>query len=67
MPLRRDNQDERLARIEALMEEYRVNHEDLEAYVQKVRTETKERHRRSKQSIVEARETLRLARLGKHR
>ncbi len=28
---------ERFARIDALMEEYRLNHEDLEAYVRMVR------------------------------
>jgi hypothetical protein len=32
-----DNQSERFARITALMEEYRIKHEDLEAYVTAVR------------------------------
>jgi hypothetical protein len=37
VPSERDNDVERFARIEALMEEYRVKHEDLEAYVASVR------------------------------
>ena len=37
VPSERDNDAERFARIEALMEEYRVKHEDLEAYVESVR------------------------------
>jgi hypothetical protein len=37
MPSEPDNEAERFARIEALMEEYRVKHEDLEAYVQSLR------------------------------
>jgi DNA repair ATPase RecN len=36
MPSRRDNAEERLNRIAALMEEYRVNHEDLVEYVKAV-------------------------------
>jgi hypothetical protein len=37
VPSDRDNDAERFARIDALMEEYRVKHEDLEAYVKSVR------------------------------
>jgi len=36
VPTKKDNADERFARIDALMEEYRVNHEDLEHYIRNV-------------------------------
>ena len=36
VPSERDNDAERFARIEALMEAYRVNHEDLEGYLESV-------------------------------
>ena len=38
MPSQRDNDEERLNRIAALMEEYRINHEDLVLYVKSVRS-----------------------------
>jgi hypothetical protein len=41
VPSERDNDAERFARIEALMEEYRVKHEDLEAYVESARGRAK--------------------------
>ena len=46
-PLKTDNRDERLARIEALMEEYRIKHEDLEAYVR----DFEQRSRRARQKV----------------
>jgi hypothetical protein len=42
VPKSEDNQEERLARIEALMEEYRLKHEDLEAYLRNYREESRE-------------------------
>jgi hypothetical protein len=37
MPTKGDNDEERFNRIAALMEEYRVKHEDLVAYIDAVR------------------------------
>ena len=36
MPTKKDNEDERFVRINALMEEYRVNHENLEHYIRNI-------------------------------
>ena len=55
MPTRLDNDDERFARIEALMEEYRINHEELEAYVRATTETVQRRHRESQDSIRNAR------------
>ena len=51
MPTKKDNEDERFARIEALMEEYRVNHEDLEHYIRVVRSDAAERRNRARQNV----------------
>ena len=51
VPTKRDNDEERFARIDVLMEEYRVNHEDLELYIKTVRTETCESRDRTGQVI----------------
>jgi hypothetical protein len=51
VPTKRDNEEERFARIDVLMEEYRVNHEDLELYIKTVRTETCESRDRTGQGI----------------
>jgi DNA repair ATPase RecN len=37
VPLQRDDDEERIARIDAMCEEYRVKHEDLIAHVESVR------------------------------
>jgi hypothetical protein len=58
MPSRRDNDVERLARIDALMEEYRIKHEDLEAYVDSVRRRAKEGRMESREGVSRAREAL---------
>jgi hypothetical protein len=42
VPTKRDNEVERLARIDALMEEYRVNHEDLEHYIERLHLDVRE-------------------------
>ena len=55
MPTRGDNDDERFARIEALMEEYRINHEELEAYVRATKETVQRRHRQSQDGILVAR------------
>ena len=57
MPTRRDADDERFARIEALMEEYRINHEELEAYVRATTETIQRRHRASREGIRTARAT----------
>jgi hypothetical protein len=36
VPTKKDNENERFARINALMEEYRVNHENLEHYIRNI-------------------------------
>ena len=64
---RRDNDEERFARIDALMEEYRVNHEDLQAYVRQVQAAAAERRRESQEILDEAREQFRRAQGGKRR
>ena len=51
----KDNNDERFARIEALMEEYRVTHEDLVAYVTSVEGKARMRHLDSQTSLRKAR------------
>ena len=55
----RDNDEERLARLEALMEEYRINHGDLELHVQKLRVEAREQRQQLRDAIHEARERFR--------
>ncbi len=56
---RADNDNERFARIEALMEEYRIKHEDLEAYVQATRDRMIADRNRSRQQIRTLRATFR--------
>ena len=51
MPRRKDNQDERLARIDALMEEYRLKHEDLETYLRTLRDQSREFTDRAKAQL----------------
>ncbi len=66
MPTKKqENDEERFARIDALMEEYRVNHDDLEAYVQAMRDRTerqgahaRELRHRTELRIVDARRRL---------
>ena len=50
MPTKKDKEEERFARIDALMEEYRVNHEDLEHYIRKVHAGTREGRGRARWS-----------------
>jgi hypothetical protein len=58
MPDARDNDEERFARIERLCEEYRVNHEDLEAYVASIRRRARQAATNSKQNLADARKRL---------
>ena len=55
MASRRDNEAERFARIDALMEEYRIKHEDLEAYIHSVRQSSNDSRRESREGITRAR------------
>jgi hypothetical protein len=56
VPTRRaDNDAERFARIEALMEEYRVKHEDLEAFLRATRTAARQNRTMARQNIETAR------------
>jgi hypothetical protein len=56
VPTRRaDNDDERFARIEALMEEYRVKHEDLEAFLRAARTAARQSGTMARQNLETAR------------
>jgi hypothetical protein len=55
VPSERDNDAERFARIEALMEEYRVKHEDLEAYVESVRGRAKQARDGAREVVITAR------------
>ena len=57
MPSKRDNDEERFNRIVALMEEYRVNHEDLVSYVKLVRNRTSEGRVRANGQLKAARES----------
>ena len=52
VPTKKDNEDERFARIDALMEEYRVNHEDFAHYLKVVRTDAREISVRARQNMV---------------
>ena len=51
MPSKRDNDEERFNRIAALMEEYRVNHEDLVSYVKLVRDRSTEGSTRATRNL----------------
>ncbi len=56
VPARADDNDaERFARIEALLEEYRVKHEDLEAYLRWIRGEAERSRTQSRQALAKAR------------
>ena len=56
MPVSKDNDEERFARIEALCEEYRIKHEDLAAYVASVQNSTNELKAGAKKRMAKARE-----------
>lgn len=56
MPLSKDNQAERLARIDALMEEYRLKHEDLEAYLRTRLEQSRQFNEDAKLRLVQARQ-----------
>ena len=58
MPKRRDNDAERFARIEQLMEEYGIRHEDLKAYLASAKGQARRRHVESQFAIREARAAL---------
>jgi hypothetical protein len=51
MPSKRDNDEERLSRIAALMEEYRVNHEDLVEYINTIRSRAREAREVSRKTV----------------
>jgi hypothetical protein len=57
MPSKRDNDEERFNRIAALMEEYRVNHEDLVSYVKLVRGRTADGRTRASGHLKAARDS----------
>ena len=54
MPVSKDNDEERFARIEALCEEYRIKHEDLAAYVAAVRNNNLELRAETKKRMAKA-------------
>ena len=56
MPSKRDNDEERFNRIASLMEEYRVNHEDLVSYVKLVRGRATAGSTRATRNLKSARE-----------
>ena len=56
MPSQRDNDEERFERIAALMEEYRVNHEDLVEYMKTVRSRTHEAREATRKAVTAARD-----------
>jgi len=58
---RTDTDDERFARIEALMEEYRVLHEDLVDYVREFEQRSRVSQRESRAAVSEARERFALS------
>jgi hypothetical protein len=50
-----DNEEERIARIDALIEEYRLKHEDLQAYIEQARELARLSRERTRQSLTTAR------------
>jgi hypothetical protein len=56
MPSERDNDEERFNRIAALMEEYRVNHEDLISYIKLVQDRSANGRTRASGRLKAARE-----------
>ncbi|HEY7293312.1 MAG TPA: hypothetical protein VH583_25980 [Vicinamibacterales bacterium] len=55
MPERKDNEEEQIARIAALVEEYRVKHEDLESYIRATRKRAEQSNRQAKSRLERAR------------
>ena len=53
-----DNEEERLARIDQLVEEYRIKHEDLETYLRAVRNRSRAVAGRARDRVVETRRLL---------
>jgi len=53
-----DDERERFARIEQILEEYRLNHEDFEAYVEMVRARARDVRRRTRQYLDDAKTRL---------
>ena len=62
MCTKKDNEDERFARIDALMEDYRVNHGDLEHYIRKAHTGMREGRDGARQNIDGSRQKMNSAR-----
>jgi len=58
VPTKADNA-ERFARIQSLMEEYRINHEDLDASVKAARPHAESGRERARQHLIRARNTFR--------
>ena len=55
MPTKRDNRDERLARLQALMEEYRTKSEDAREKILEIQRRTSGAARAAKASLRRAR------------
>jgi hypothetical protein len=62
VPTKKDNDDERFARIDALMEEYRVSHEDFEHYLKAVQTDVRAGRDRARQNIARLKKQMDTAR-----
>jgi hypothetical protein len=59
-----DNDEERFARIEALMEEYRTKHEDLQRYVEEACVRAQDRLRNTTRLATRVHQRVRSRRKG---
>jgi hypothetical protein len=67
VPLHSDNDEERFVRIQQLMEEYRVKHEDLVAYVRRVKEISQQRQREAELTLRDANDAMQPIKKGRRR